>query len=199
MCASMSPLPRIARYLLLRPQTLLLLGGSLAVWSFLEVKTILRSSRDAVSMMKGRVVEVMLHEEFSKTWQYKSSSAAVYSIQGRRDHMEDRFHILTDALNQSHTDIYGVFDGHGGEVNICLSVCACMRASVCLSVHACICLSVHACICLSVHACICLSVHASVCLSVHASVCLSVCACMHLSVCLVKVHFYNVLKSQVRT
>ncbi|KAF4103718.1 protein phosphatase, Mg2+/Mn2+ dependent, 1Lb [Onychostoma macrolepis] len=120
---SMSPLAllaRTARYVLLRPQTLLLLGGSLALWSFLEVKTILRSSRDAVSMMKGRVAEmmhseVMLHEEFSKTWQYKSSSAAVYSIQGRRDHMEDRFHILTDALNQSHTSIYGIFDGHGGE------------------------------------------------------------------------------------
>uniref|UniRef100_A0A8C1UKD3 Protein phosphatase 1L n=1 Tax=Cyprinus carpio TaxID=7962 RepID=A0A8C1UKD3_CYPCA len=119
----MSPLAllgRSVRYVLLRPQTLLLLGGSLVLWSVLEVKTILRSSRDAVSMMKGRVAEMMhsegmLHEEFSKTWQHKSSGAAVYSIQGRRDHMEDRFDILTDALNQSHTNIYGIFDGHGGE------------------------------------------------------------------------------------
>ncbi|XP_043115369.1 protein phosphatase, Mg2+/Mn2+ dependent, 1Lb [Puntigrus tetrazona] len=119
----MSPLAllaRTARCLLLRPQTLLLLGGSLALWSVLEVKSILRSSRDAVSLVKGRVAEmmhseVMLHEEFSKTWQYRSGGAAVYSIQGRRERMEDRFHVLPDALNRSRTDIYGVFDGHGGE------------------------------------------------------------------------------------
>ncbi|KAL0173435.1 hypothetical protein M9458_029403, partial [Cirrhinus mrigala] len=106
-----------------------------------EVKTIVQSSRDAVNMMKGKVAEMMqneraaldaLDEEFSKTWQYKSSSAAVYSIQGRRDHMEDRFDILTDALNKSHPTIFGIFDGHGGEVNICLSLGLCMHLSLCL-------------------------------------------------------------------
>ncbi|RXN14408.1 phosphatase 1L [Labeo rohita] len=124
----LSLLARIMRYLLLRPETLLLFCVSLALWSFLfhtdEVKTIVQSSRDAVNMMKGKVAEMMqneraaldaLDEEFSKTWQYKSSSAAVYSIQGRRDHMEDRFDILTDALNKSHPTIFGIFDGHGGE------------------------------------------------------------------------------------
>lgn len=128
----LSLLARIMRYLLLRPETLLLLCVSLALWSFLfhtdEVKTIVQSSRDAVNMMKGKVAEMMqneraaLDEEFSKTWQYKSSTAAVYSIQGRREHMEDRFGILADTLNKSHPTIFGVFDGHGGEVNICLSV-----------------------------------------------------------------------------
>ncbi|XP_059389811.1 protein phosphatase 1L-like [Carassius carassius] len=58
-----------------------------------EVKTIVRSSRDA----------------------HRSKSAAVYSIQGRRDHMEDRFDILTDTHNKIHPTIFGVFDGHGGE------------------------------------------------------------------------------------
>uniref|UniRef100_A0A673H100 Protein phosphatase, Mg2+/Mn2+ dependent, 1Lb n=1 Tax=Sinocyclocheilus rhinocerous TaxID=307959 RepID=A0A673H100_9TELE len=118
----MSLLARIMRYLLLRPETLLLFCLSLALWSFLfhtdEVKTIVRSSRDAVNMMKGKVAEMMqneLDEELSRTWQHRSKSAAVYSIQGRRDHMEDRFDILTDTLNKSHPTIFGVFDGHGGE------------------------------------------------------------------------------------
>lgn len=124
-------LARVMRCLLLRPEALLLLCVSLALWSFLfhtdEVKTIVQSSRDAVNLMKGKVAEMMqseraaLDEEFSKTWQYRSSGAAVYSIQGRRDHMEDRFGILADTLNKSHPTIFGVFDGHGGEVNICLS------------------------------------------------------------------------------
>uniref|UniRef100_A0A673H130 Protein phosphatase, Mg2+/Mn2+ dependent, 1Lb n=1 Tax=Sinocyclocheilus rhinocerous TaxID=307959 RepID=A0A673H130_9TELE len=105
----MSLLARIMRYLLLRPETLLLFCLSLALWSFLfhtdEVKTIVRSSRDAVNMMKGKVAEMMqneLDEELSRTWQHRSKSAAVYSIQGRRDHMEDRFDILTDTLNKKY-------------------------------------------------------------------------------------------------
>ncbi|XP_016108874.1 protein phosphatase 1L-like [Sinocyclocheilus grahami] len=118
----MSLLARIMRYLRHRPETLLLFCLSLALWSFLfhtdEVKTIMRSSRDAVNMMKGKVAEMMqneLDEELSRIWQHRSKSAAVYSIQGRRDHMEDRFDILTDTLNKSHPTIFGVFDGHGGE------------------------------------------------------------------------------------
>ncbi|XP_051963485.1 protein phosphatase, Mg2+/Mn2+ dependent, 1Lb [Xyrauchen texanus] len=112
----MTLLSRIMRSVLLRPETLFLLCVSLALWSYLyhtdEVKTIVKSSRDAV----GKVVEMIQNdEEFSNTWQYRSHSAAVYSIQGRREHMEDRFHILTDTLNKSHPDIYGVFDGHGGQ------------------------------------------------------------------------------------
>ncbi|KTG00212.1 hypothetical protein cypCar_00021871 [Cyprinus carpio] len=119
---------RVMRCLLLRPETLLLFCLSLALWSVLfhtdEGKTIVRSSRDAVNMMKGKVAEMMqnegaapdaLDEELSGTWQLRSRSAAVYSIQGRRDHMEDRFDILTDTLNNSHPTIFGVFDGHGGE------------------------------------------------------------------------------------
>ncbi|XP_043974531.1 protein phosphatase, Mg2+/Mn2+ dependent, 1Lb isoform X3 [Gambusia affinis] len=76
-------------------------------------------------MVKGKVAEMMQNErfggldvldaEFSKTWEFKSNNVAVYSIQGRRDHMEDRFQVLTDVVNKSHPSIFGVFDGHGGE------------------------------------------------------------------------------------
>ena len=128
----LSLLGRIMRYFLLRPETLFLLCISLALWSYFfhtdEVKTIVKSSRDAVKMVKGKVAEMMQNErfggldvldaEFSKTWEFKSNNVAVYSIQGRRDHMEDRFDVLTDIVNKSHPSIFGVFDGHGGEVSV---------------------------------------------------------------------------------
>uniref|UniRef100_A0AAQ4QFI8 Protein phosphatase 1L n=1 Tax=Gasterosteus aculeatus aculeatus TaxID=481459 RepID=A0AAQ4QFI8_GASAC len=125
----LSLLGRIMRYFLLRPETLFLLCISLALWSYFfhtdEVKTIVKSSRDAVKMVKGKVAEMMQNErfggpdvldaEFSKTWEFKSYNVAVYSIQGRRDHMEDRFEVLTDVVNRSHPSIFGIFDGHGGD------------------------------------------------------------------------------------
>ena len=49
------------------------------------------------------------------SWQLKKGNVAVYAIQGRRPHMEDRFNIITD-LEHTNTSIYGIFDGHGGEV-----------------------------------------------------------------------------------
>lgn len=127
----LSLLGRIMRYFLLRPETLFLLCISLALWSYFfhtdEVKTIVKSSRDAVKMVKGKVAEMMqndrlgglsvLDAEFSKTWEFKNNNVAVYSIQGRRDHMEDRFEVLTDITNKSHPSIFGIFDGHGGEVS----------------------------------------------------------------------------------
>lgn len=125
----LSLLGRIMRYFLLRPETLFLLCISLALWSYFfhtdEVKTIVKSSRDAVKMVKGKVAEMMqndrlgglsvLDAEFSKTWEFKNNNVAVYSIQGRRDHMEDRFEVLTDITNKTHPSIFGIFDGHGGE------------------------------------------------------------------------------------
>lgn len=126
----LSLLGRIMRYFLLRPETLFLLCISLALWSYFfhtdEVKTIVKSSRDAVKMVKGKVAEMMMNDrlggldvldaEFSKTWEFKNNNVAVYSIQGRRDHMEDRFEVLTDLVNRSHPSIFAIFDGHGGEV-----------------------------------------------------------------------------------
>ncbi|XP_065137777.1 protein phosphatase, Mg2+/Mn2+ dependent, 1Lb [Paramisgurnus dabryanus] len=122
---SMRPLSvlwRIMRYLLLRPETLLLLCISLALWSYLfhtdDVKTIVQS----MNVMKGKMKmmptdgdDVVDERKVSRTWEFRSPTAAVYSIQGKRDHMEDRFHILTDTINRSHPDIFGIFDGHGGE------------------------------------------------------------------------------------
>ncbi|XP_052783681.1 protein phosphatase 1L-like [Mya arenaria] len=48
------------------------------------------------------------------SWEFKSGNVAVYSIQGRRPHMEDRFKIVNGG-NNSRPSIFGIFDGHGGE------------------------------------------------------------------------------------
>lgn len=50
----------------------------------------------------------------SDAWEAKKGNAAVYAIQGRRPHMEDRFNIVYD-LEHTKSSIYGIFDGHGGE------------------------------------------------------------------------------------
>jgi len=44
----------------------------------------------------------------------RKDSIGVYSIQGRRPHMEDRFNVVD--VEQINASIYGVYDGHGGEV-----------------------------------------------------------------------------------
>lgn len=47
-------------------------------------------------------------------WETKKGNAAVYAIQGRRPHMEDRFNIVND-LEHTKSSLYGIFDGHGGD------------------------------------------------------------------------------------
>jgi hypothetical protein len=49
-------------------------------------------------------------------WELRKDCIGVYSIQGRRPHMEDRFNVV--ELEQMNTSIFGVFDGHGGQVRI---------------------------------------------------------------------------------
>ena len=51
------------------------------------------------------------------SWELRKDGVGVYAIQGRRPHMEDRFNVVTE-LEHTNTSIYGIFDGHGGEVNI---------------------------------------------------------------------------------
>jgi hypothetical protein len=49
-------------------------------------------------------------------WELRRDCIGVYSIQGRRPHMEDRFNVV--ELEQVNTSIFGVYDGHGGQVRI---------------------------------------------------------------------------------
>ncbi|GAB1605478.1 protein phosphatase 1L-like [Argonauta hians] len=48
------------------------------------------------------------------SWDLRKGNIAIYAIQGRRNHMEDRYNFINN-LDETHASIYGVFDGHGGE------------------------------------------------------------------------------------
>jgi len=74
---------------------------------------IIISTNHQVPMTADR--EISGAQRTRASWQLKKSNVAVYAIQGRRPHMEDRFNIVTD-LEHTNTSIYGIFDGHGGEV-----------------------------------------------------------------------------------
>ena len=54
-------------------------------------------------------------EKSKASWELKKGNVGVYAIQGRRPHMEDRFNVVNN-LEHTETSIYGIFDGHGGEV-----------------------------------------------------------------------------------
>lgn len=51
------------------------------------------------------------------TWELVNENVGMYALQGRRSTMEDRFTIV-DNLEQTCISLYGVFDGHGGDVSI---------------------------------------------------------------------------------
>ncbi|KAK6167076.1 hypothetical protein SNE40_021182 [Patella caerulea] len=55
------------------------------------------------------------------SWQLRRENVAIYAIQGRRPHMEDRFNVVND-FEHTNTSIYGIFDGHGGEVIFVLNL-----------------------------------------------------------------------------
>lgn len=50
------------------------------------------------------------------TWELVKENVGVYALQGRRGTMEDRF-TFVNKLERSCTSLYGVFDGHGGDVS----------------------------------------------------------------------------------
>lgn len=50
----------------------------------------------------------------ARSWEMQAKGAGVFALQGRRPRMEDRFSMLSDEPHDLH--LYGVFDGHGGEV-----------------------------------------------------------------------------------
>ena len=59
--------------------------------------------------------ELLTTEKSKASWELKKGNVGVFAIQGRRPHMEDRFNVVND-LEHTETSIYGIFDGHGGEV-----------------------------------------------------------------------------------
>lgn len=55
-------------------------------------------------------------DALSKNWKFEGKNVALYSIKGRRSHMEDRYVIKTNIMNTG-ISLFAIFDGHGGEVS----------------------------------------------------------------------------------
>jgi len=52
------------------------------------------------------------------SWELRRDNVGVFAVQGRRPYMEDRFNVVSQ-LEHTDTSLYGIFDGHGGEVRVC--------------------------------------------------------------------------------
>lgn len=68
------------------------------------------------------------------TWELVKDNVGVYALQGRRSTMEDRFTFVNGLEASNNTSLYGVFDGHGGEVSI---ICFVKYSENCFSVVKC--------------------------------------------------------------
>lgn len=55
----------------------------------------------------------------NSSWEYKAGNVAVFAVQGRRPHMEDRF-VINENIKNTGVSLFAVFDGHGGDVSITL-------------------------------------------------------------------------------
>lgn len=52
----------------------------------------------------------------NSSWEYKAGNVAVFAVQGRRPHMEDRF-VINENIKNTGVSLFAVFDGHGGDVS----------------------------------------------------------------------------------
>lgn len=67
---------------------------------------------------KFQIVEnVNKNVDIKPFWYSLDRNVGVYAVQGRRISMEDRFNFIVN-LKPMNVSIYGVFDGHGGQVSI---------------------------------------------------------------------------------
>ncbi|XP_041357070.1 protein phosphatase 1L-like [Gigantopelta aegis] len=117
---------RFAKIYVFSPEAFILCILLLLLYnSFLHVKPLLKfANRARVKLqlkLRGQydVIpeqgETEVSEEHTKaSWELRKENVAVFAIQGRRPHMEDRFNVVND-LEHTDTSIYGMFDGHGGE------------------------------------------------------------------------------------
>ncbi|KAL3847391.1 hypothetical protein ACJMK2_018306 [Sinanodonta woodiana] len=80
-------------------------------WQRAMPKFNLRRSREEVSVSAD--IDSIAQKDRT-SWEMMKGNAAMFAIQGRRPHMEDRFNMVHD-MEGTKTSLYGIFDGHGGE------------------------------------------------------------------------------------
>jgi len=92
-------------------------GGDVAVWEaldrvFVKLELKVTGNYDRVPVDAESRVSA---KRTRASWDLQRDNVGVFAIQGRRPYMEDRFNVV-NQLEHTDTSIYGIFDGHGGEV-----------------------------------------------------------------------------------
>lgn len=91
------------------------------VWDVFErlrvkLELVFSGEYDRVPALGDKIISA---EKTKASWELRKDIVGVYAIQGRRPHMEDRFNVVSE-LEHTNTSIFGIFDGHGGEVYLAL-------------------------------------------------------------------------------
>lgn len=110
---------RLFRIYILKPEVLIfsiLLFLIVAYLQSLDLRSesIFKKIGFSIGSNQYKSVSSQLTNE-SSSWEYKSGNVAVFAVQGRRPHMEDRF-VISKNIQNTGVSLFAVFDGHGGEV-----------------------------------------------------------------------------------
>eukprot|EP00058_Branchiostoma_floridae_P007297 XP_002592785.1 hypothetical protein BRAFLDRAFT_65365 [Branchiostoma floridae] len=134
---------RVVKHLLFRPETWLMTLIGVAIYSYVhhwgDIKAIFNQAKLSLSSRTSQLAgiatviqenhsesskepqlelsEDVSEEELAQIWEFRKDNVAVYAIQGRREHMEDRYSVITN-IAKSGASVFEIFDGHGGDVSV---------------------------------------------------------------------------------
>jgi protein phosphatase 1L len=117
---------RILRLYLLKPEVFIVTFVSIVLLVYLQTANNLWGrpviarlqnglSKSTYSCTRQLLGKTIKSSSSDSSWCTVGEKAAVFAIQGRRPHMEDRF-VLAENFGESGVSLFAVFDGHGGEV-----------------------------------------------------------------------------------
>lgn len=115
---------RILRLYLLKPEVFIVTFVSIVLLVYLQTANNLWGRPVIARLQNGlskstfscpQLLGKTIKSSNDSSWCTVGEKAAVFAIQGRRPHMEDRF-VLAENFGNSGVSLFAVFDGHGGEV-----------------------------------------------------------------------------------
>lgn len=110
---------RILRIYVLKPEVLIfsILAFLIVIYlQNLEIrsKSLFKKLGFSIEESSFRSIQLQSKKE-NLSWEHKAGNVAVFAVQGRRPHMEDRF-VINENITNTGVSLFAVFDGHGGEV-----------------------------------------------------------------------------------
>ncbi|CAB3373634.1 Hypothetical predicted protein [Cloeon dipterum] len=115
---------RILRLYLLKPEVFFVTLISIVLLVYLQTANNLWGRPVIARLQNGlsrstfscpQLLSKTIKSSNDSSWCTVGQKAAVFAIQGRRPHMEDRF-VLAEDFGDSGISLFAVFDGHGGEL-----------------------------------------------------------------------------------